>query len=240
MIPYSQTLKRLLPLLLIFSTGFVLAEQSQVRGLIVADQEATLSTQLRGKINRINVRLGQAVKKGKVIIEFDCRIQRAEFEVAQAHYKIAEAQLSAQKDLQSFDVANELDLVRAENEMALRNAELKTAQAGVDDCYVRAPFSGLIADVYVSAHENVQNGQELVTVVSGKDLWFESLVPVAWLPLSEGDKLKLHVDIMNATYTATVKEIAAYIDPVTKTVKVKGQIESAPNLRPGLSAVITK
>ena len=63
------------------------AELSTIRGVVKATAQATLASQVQGRISRLPFKEGQRFKKGAVLVALDCSKYEAELASAQAEYR---------------------------------------------------------------------------------------------------------------------------------------------------------
>ena len=82
-----KLLKLLASLTLIFSLFIsnAFAEERESRALVVASQQAVLSSELAAKIESIPVKEMQRFKKGDLLIQFDCSLYEAQKDVVSAN-----------------------------------------------------------------------------------------------------------------------------------------------------------
>ncbi|HEU5408542.1 MAG TPA: biotin/lipoyl-binding protein [Nitrospira sp.] len=64
-----------------------LAELSIIRGVVKATAQATLASQVQGRISRLPFKEGQRFKKGALLVALDCSKYEAELASAQAEYR---------------------------------------------------------------------------------------------------------------------------------------------------------
>ena len=113
--------------------------------------------------------------------------------------------------------------------------ELKSLSARVEDCVVKAPFAGRVAELSVRELEFTSPQQPYLTIVGDQKMEIEAIVSSAMLvSLEPGHTMRFRVDELNdVTVAATVSSVGAVIDPVSKTVKIKAAVQDPPR---GLTA----
>jgi membrane fusion protein (multidrug efflux system) len=210
--------------------------ENEIAALIVAGEETTLSAQMAGRINRIGVGLGDQVKKGSALVEFDCSEQRAQLEAAEAEFRAARETHLARLRLQALGAAGELEVTvaaaaadKARGQMALRQAQLAY-------CKVEAPFGGNVARLRVKASESVNAGQPLVDLVNPTSLKAQMFVPAAWVAwLRVGAPLAIQVRETGQSFRARVSKMNSRVDGVSQQLEVEARIEKGGGrLLPGM------
>ena len=211
----------------------------EVATLIVAGEETTLSSQMAGRIKSIGVGLGDQVKKGGRLVEFDCSEQQAQLETAEAEYRAARDTHLARLRLQALGAAGELEVTvaaaaadKARSQQALRESQLAY-------CKVDAPFAGNVARLRVKASESVQVGQPLVDLVNTASLKAQMFVPAAWIAwLRPGMPLNIYVRETGQNFRARVAKLNSRVDGVSQQLEVEARIDkSEGRLLPGMVGV---
>ena len=210
--------------------------ENEIAALIQAGEETTLSSQMAGRISRVAVGLGDQVKKGAPLIEFDCSEQKAQLEAAEAEFRAARETHLARLRLQALGAAGELEVTvaaaaadKARGQMALREAQLAY-------CKVDAPFGGNVARLRVKASESVNAGQPLVDLVNPASLKAQMFVPAAWVAwLRVGAPLTIQVRETGQSFRARVSKMNSRVDGVSQQLEVEARIDKgAGRLLPGM------
>lgn len=156
-------------------------------------QQATLNAHFSGEVLHINVKAGDVVAAGDVLIELDTRLinaqhqqalsalKTAQLEAAQAHQK---QQQIKKLNSKGYTSTIEYDTASRQWEMALAQvasakAALEQIQTQKDDAIIRAPFGGSIAQRFADPGEVVAAGAPLLKLVDMHRLELEALVASA-------------------------------------------------------------
>lgn len=213
------------------------AAEPEVRILVMADRESTISAPTAGRVSSVNVRLGDAVKAGQVLVAFDCGEIQARREAAWAETKTARLQHEAKIKLQGLQSAAEVEV-----ELAAANVDRAEAQARVFDaqlaqCRFSAPFAGKVARVHVKSGQSVTAGAPIIDVVGSDTLKARLNVPSKWLAwMKKGDRLEALVDETGNRYAMRIARISGRVDAVSQTVELEADFEGKPaDLLPGMS-----
>ncbi len=124
-------------------------------------KEATKGAIIGGKIEKINARVGDAVKKDQVIVEFDLSNPGSMYEQAKAAYENSMKTYERMKSLlEAGETAQaNFDAVEAKYLVDKRNFETQKQMV-----HIEAPFGGTIVDIKVNEGDNVKNDVYLFTV----------------------------------------------------------------------------
>lgn len=236
------------------------ASEVQAQRLFAADVRARVESRLgfrvAGKLVQRHVELGQAVRAGQLLAQLDARDYRLAVQAAQAQVAAATTQRDlaqadyerfAQLKAQNFISGAELDRRRATAQAAQAQLTQALAQAssqGNQEHYtqLRADADGVVTAIEAEPGQVLEPGQTVLRLAQdgARDAVFavpEDLVSqlrvgqeVAvrpWGGAAEGA----------AKLRATVRDIAASADPVTRTFTVKAALSGSP--LPPLGATLT-
>ena len=236
------------------------ASEVQAQRLFAADVRARVESRLgfrvAGKLVQRPVELGQAVRAGQLLAQLDARDYRLAVQAAQAQVAAATTQRDlaqadyerfAQLKAQNFISGAELDRRRASLQAAQAQLTQALAQAsgqGNQENYtqLRADADGVVTAIEAEPGQVLEQGQTVLRLAQGgaRDAVFavpEDLVgqlrvgqEVAVRPWGGGAEGA-------AKLRATVRDIAASADPVTRTFTVKAALSGSP--LPPLGATLT-
>ena len=160
-------------------------------GVVEAVRQSVLAAQVSGAVVQLDVKVGDRVQAGQVLLRIDARAAEqsamasdAQVQAARAGLDVAQRDLERQRQLQGRSFISQAALDRAEAEFkatqARVNAEL--AQAGVARTQtglhvVRAPYAGVVAEVSVTLGDMALPGRALVTLYDPSALRITAAVP---------------------------------------------------------------
>ncbi len=205
------------------------AELATIRGVVKATAQATLASQVQGRISRLPFKEGQRFKKGALLVALDCSRYEAELASAQAEYRGKKKTYENNLRLSEHQAVGHLELEVSQAEAEKVLAAVKAAQVNVSGCTVRAPFPGRVVKTIVNEHENVFPNDQLISLLDDSRLEIELILPsksLAWLKI--GTAFEYAVDETGLRYPAVVQDIGASVDPASQTVKVKGLFSAKP------------
>lgn len=214
---------------------------SSIRAQLRPKQHTTLSAGLPARITYLKVMQGETVKQGETLAKFDCRRLSADRQVIQARLRAAEAKQKINLRLLELQDISELELAESEAEVAIAKGELAGIRAVLGNCSIKAPFSGMVTEKLVQAHQHVAEGEPMLKLVDTKTLEVEMVLPSQWLSrLKTGDTFTLMLDELGQEIEAKVDRVVGEVDPVSQTVKVIGRLLSKhEQLLPGMSGTVS-
>lgn len=208
-----------------------------IRGVARAVEQATISIDLQVRVGKIGFLDGERFKKGDILVDFDCRKQRAELAAADAQRLEMQLTLDNNLALQRAQAVGRHDLEISRARLAKASAEVEALKARVDLCRLSAPFDGRVAELSINAHETPQPGKPFISIVAEGPLEIDLVLPSDWLRwLKAGAQFRFTVDETKTTYTARLLRLGATVDAISQTVKAVAVFDDATgNVLPGMS-----
>ncbi|HEX2732453.1 MAG TPA: efflux RND transporter periplasmic adaptor subunit [Polyangiaceae bacterium] len=215
-------------------------------GTLAAQQAASLSFKLPGKLSRVAVRVGDEVKTGALLASLDTREASAQVAASTAQVRAAEAQLALADDNQkrttslvqsgSFAAAG---AVQTEQQRALAQAQLDAARAQVSLAQVSlgqhtlvAPFAGTVTEAPDGVGAVVNPGQALFRVVNVKELKLSATVSESDANLlSVGTPVTLQTE--KGKVEGKISALLSALDERTRRVPVVADFDNPGSLRAG-------
>ena len=213
------------------------AEVRESRALVVASQEAILSSELAARIENIAVKEMQRFKKGDLLIQFDCSLYEAQKDVVSANANSALIKLKSDEQMLQMRSIGKYELELSISEYEKAKSELRIAELNVERCQIKAPFDGAVEEVVVNTFETIQPQVELMKIIQTEVLELEMVVSSEWISwLKIGHPIKVYIDEIQKEFNATISGIGANVDAVSQTIQLKGTItDTSPALLPGMS-----
>ncbi len=208
-----------------------------VRAQLVPLRKSLFSAGISAILEGVAVQEGDIVKKGDLLLAFDCDRFDAAFGSAQAKVKGAEARLEVNRELVKLNSVGPLEVQLNEADLEAARGEVDAVRAQLKHCEIRAPFDGAVTSRMVEQYQFVEEGEDLLELVSRDQLEVRMLMPstsLAWLKL--GTNFTMFVEELDLAMPGEIVRIGGAVDPVSLTIPVFGRLEdSPPALLPGMS-----
>ena len=167
------------------------AASSGFDGVVEAVRQTVIAAQVSGAVVQIDVKVGDRVKSGQLLLRIDARAADqtaasgdAQVQSARASLEVATREYERQQQLFQKNYISQAALDRAESEFKATRAQVtaQVAQAGAARTQtgfyvVRAPYAGVIAEVPVSLGDMAMPGRALVTLFDPSALRVTAAVP---------------------------------------------------------------
>lgn len=192
-------------------------------GKIEAENSANLSTRMMGYVTKVNVKVGQKVSQGQLLVSLNNTDLQAK--KAQVNASITQAQAgynNAKKDYDRFvnlfaqqsASQKELDDMTARYEMAkagLEAAKQMRNEINAQFAYsnISAPFSGVVTNTFVKEGDMANPGMPLVSIEGAKKLQVTAMVSESDIAsIIQGMKVNVLVKSINQEVEGKVSEIS--------------------------------
>lgn len=212
-----------------------------VRGIVKAEAQATISSELVAQVDKIPFKAGESFRSGDAIIVFDCRRYKADLRAAEAEVETARVKVKTNTALKLHNAVGTEELETSKARLNQVIAEMQSISVKTDQCIIKAPFDGRVVERKIHEHEMSEAGTPLIQIVKDGDLELDLIVPSNWmLWLKPGLEFQFHVDETNSMLTASLLQVGAVVDPISKTAQVSAKIIEPPqSVRPGMSGTAT-
>jgi RND family efflux transporter MFP subunit len=218
----------------------------KLTGTITAGKDQVLFSKVPERISRLHVKAGDRVNTNQRIAEQYNAILTQGFDAARANLNNAEAQLQlAEQDYERMErLYNQRAISKqqfqqietqrkaAQSGLDAARAQLEQAQEQVAGSIISAPFSGVVAAVYVEENQMLQAGQPVAQVIDPSTM--KSRVRVAGRDISlvkMGQDVVVQIpSIPDRTYKGRITSLNQAVDPVSKTLEAEVLITDADNM----------
>ena len=202
-------------------------------GNIAAWQEVVIGSELSGqRLTRVNVNVGDEVKRGQVLAEINSDTIRADLAAAKASYAEAQAVLANAvtnnkriQQLKNTGAISAQESTQYQTSQATAQARLDAAKAQIESNQLRlaqtqviSPDNGVISARTATVGSLAQTGQELFRLIRDHRLEWRAEVTTSDLyKLKQGMNARIFSpDPAQPAITGKVRMIAPVIDPQTR------------------------
>ena len=206
----------------------------QVVGTVRARVRATLEAKVPGRIRKLPVSVGDEVRPGQIVAELDAKEIRANLAKALAVLKQTTAEKARySKLLEKRSVTPaEYETVEARHSVAI--ATVNEARTVLGYARVTAPFAGVVTHKMAEVGDLAKPGRPIIEINDLGTLRFEAAVPETLSRfVGLGAQVPVRISPVSETLDAVVSEVAPSADPNSRTLLVKLDLPSNPELRAG-------
>ena len=212
-------------------------EEKESRALVVASQEAIISSELAAKVSDVLIQETESFKNGDLLIKLDCRLYQAQEDVVAANMNSAFIKYKSDQQMLQMRSIGKYEQELSKSEYDKATSEHLIATLNLERCKIYAPFDGALIELFINPHETVQPQQELFKIIKTDVLELEMVVSSDWVSwLTVGHSVVVYIDEIEKSFKATVSGIGANVDPVSQTIHLRATIDNSnDSLLPGMS-----
>lgn len=198
-------------------------------------------------VGTVLVRPGTVTRQGQVLATLDCRGSSAEAkEIAARARALEQRQSAVEHESQrvnglvdgGFTSANEVEQIKAKSaaeaaEVEGLKANLTARSLQVDDCVLRAPFAGEVAERLLDPGAYVRPGNAVVTVIDRSIVRLVADAPESdFSVVAPGTRVAITVLATGARLAGRVSRRAPAADEATRTIHVEIDLPNADRSLP--------
>ena len=209
----------------------------EATGEIEALQSIELRPDVDGRIAEIYAREGSMVAKGAALFRIDDAERRVEVARATADRDLARQALERTRELLTQKASSQADLERAEATSRSTDAQLELLTIRLERSIVRAPFSGVVGQRFVSIGDFVTSASRLAALQTIAPQRAALQVPERFYQtLKLGQKVAFRVAALpGEEFIGTVEFIDPSVRLPARTATVKALVPNPKNqLHPGM------
>jgi len=233
-------------------------EQTVVRrypSVLQPSSISTVSFEVAGRLQEVNLDVGQRIKQGDILAEIDTRSLELQVESAEAAVEEAQslAKNAAEDAKRKADLFKKGVTTKAVADKSRTDAEtsaarviqaqrsLETAQENLTKAQLIAPFNGIINSVEVQSFTNITGGAAIATLYAAEA--FETNFSVSFdivNRLAVGKKVKVKLaDNPDIILNGHVSELGARADTVSSFPVVVKLDDTEPSIKAGMAVEIS-
>lgn len=206
------------------------------QGVLISRQSVFMQPQVSGQIQAINVKAGDKVKAGQLLLVIDPRKQEAllnSYKVKQSalllNYETAKTQFERYSDLYEKKTVSKQDLENYENAYKKAKSDYETNEAQIKEQSVElgyhkitAPFAGTVGDIPVKIGDYVTPETRMLSVTQNETLELNIGLPADKVFDIKNGLLVQVLDNQNKVAAgSTLSFISPRVDSSTQTILTK-------------------
>jgi len=233
--PAAPRVMQLHPMEVVTVAPRLMEELVKVSGTIHPVQEAAIAAQVSGLAEAVNVRPGDVVEAGQLLVEVgttDLQLtldqQRSTLAATAVQLRAAEASLARTTQLAGKGLAATTTLDDAQAQVDQLNATMATqqtqvaqAETNLERARVVAPFSGVVASRAIEPGQIVSPGTTMLSLVDLSTVRVEVVAALSQsAKIVPGQSVRLNVQGMGDAVTGTVDRVSPIAEAGTRSIKV--------------------
>jgi len=153
----------------------------QFPGKLLPTEQSKLAFEISGKINNINVDVGDVVTKGEVLAKLDDREATAQLNQAKASYDLSKQVLERFEDLREQGHISIQDLDKARSDFIIAQSQHELFKVKLEQTNLIAPFNGVIQNRFLDTGTVINSGIPILEIIDSNYVEAHISVPVIYL-----------------------------------------------------------
>jgi len=212
----------------------------ELQGNVKTKQNVLVYPEMPGILNKVYVKEGQKVKKDQILATIDDGGLSQQLLLLKSNEQLAKTTFERQKRLWDQKIGSEIQYLQAKTSYDSQKNATKQLKKQLGKFTIRAPFSGIIDDVFKEKGTVVAPGPgaELFRIINLSDMYVETDVPESYISSIKKNKMvEVNFPILGRSYDSSIRQVGNFINPTNRTFRIEVGI---PNLdgeiKPNLTA----
>ena len=213
--------------------------QPEIRavGTLRAARGADLALDIAGLVTVVNVKSGDEVKQGQLLLQLRDSEDMAQLHQLEAAANLSQVSYERAKQEIAVQVISKADYDNAAADLKVKQAAVVQQQVNVSKKQLRAPFAGRAGIVTINPGTYLNSGTVIVTLQELDPVYVDFFVPQKQLAeVRTGQSVTLTLDAFKGkSFAGTVNAISPKIDADTRNVQVEARVPNPDRvLSPGM------
>jgi len=211
----------------------------EVQGRIDADENVSLSSEMPGTITRINVKVGDEVRKGQVLAETDARATQQQISDLQTSLDLATQVYQKQKNLWDQKIGTEIQFLQSKNTKESLENKIATMQEQVRMSKIISPIDGTVDAVNIKIGQAVAPGVAAINVINFSNLKVKADVSESYAArVKVGNEALVLFPDAHDSLVSKVHYASRAINALTRTFGVELWLDKSKEYHPNMVAKV--
>ncbi len=239
---HDTTMKRTLPTVTALDLKIgPFAHYLDVHGNVKAEKAATLFSMGGGRVRAIQVKAGDHVRAGDMLVVIDNDVIQKQIAQAEAGAAFARTTYEKQARLWEQKIGSEIQYLQAKTQKEQAEAGIAALHEQLRLTNITAPFAGTVDEIMARVGDMAASGVPLARVLDLSNVDLEADIPESHLAkVTEGTPVKISFPSVGESFDAKLDHVGEFIDPVNRTFKISVKMpRNGRFMRPNLLADVS-
>lgn len=211
----------------------------EVQGRIDADENVSLSSEMPGTVTRINVKVGDEVRKGQVLAETDARATQQQISDLQTSLDLANQVYQKQKNLWDQKIGTEIQFLQSKNTKESLENKIATMQEQVRMSKIISPINGTVDAVNIKIGQAIAPGVSAINVINFSNLKVKADVSESYAArVKVGNEALVLFPDAHDSIISKVHYASRAINNLTRTFGVELWLDNSKEYHPNMVAKV--
>ena len=173
-------------------------------GKLLPIEQSKLAFEIPGKINKINVDVGDSVIQGQILAKLDNREALAKANQARASYDLSKQVLERFENLREQGHISIQDLDKAKSDFIIAKSQYEFFKVKLEQTNLVSPFNGVIQNRFLDTGTVINSGIPILEIIDSNYVEAHISVPVIYLEdmqINQEYDFEFDGEIVKATFT---------------------------------------
>ncbi|NJW52280.1 efflux RND transporter periplasmic adaptor subunit [Salinimicrobium oceani] len=213
----------------------------ELPGDVETKQNIIIYPEFSGLLEQVNVKEGDRVQKGQILARIDEGGLGSQLAQLEAQAALAKTTFERQQRLWDQNIGSEIQFLEARTNYEAVQNSVNQLRSQLAKTVVRAPFSGVIDEIFTEQGEVVAPGQSrLFRLINLSDMYITAAVPESYLgKIEKGTKVMVEIAATGTSFTSTVRQVGNFVNPNNRTFEIQVAVPSnKEQVKPNLIATV--
>jgi membrane fusion protein (multidrug efflux system) len=209
----------------------------EVQGRVDADESVSLSSEMPGTINKINVKAGDQVTKGQVLAETDARATQQQLAAYQVSLSLVSQMYEKQKSLWEQKIGTEMQFLQAKTAKEGLESSINAMQEQLRMSKITSPIDGTVDAINIKLGQAVAPGMPAISIVNFSKLKVKADVAESYTArVKNGNEVLIQFPDMMDSVIAKVDYASRAINATSRTFGVEVLLDNRKEYHPNMVA----
>ena len=203
----------------------------ELQGSVQTKQNVLIYPEMPGILQSVYVKEGQNVTKGQILATIDDGGLSQQLAQLEANTQLAKTTYERQKRLWDQKIGSEIQFLQAKTSYDAQKSAVNQLKSQLGKATIRAPFSGIIDDVFKERGTVVSPGQgsEIFRIVNLSNMYIETEVPETYIgSITKNKDVEVDFPVIGESLKAKIRQVGNFINPNNRSFKIEVGV---PNLK---------
>lgn len=227
----TDTTTRLLQITAIAAQKIPFERYFEVYGTVEAEKNAQIFPETSGLITDILVKEGQQVTAGTVLVTLDGTILQRNIEEVKTQLSLVAALFEKQERLWKQQIGSEVQYLEAKNRKESLEARLATLESQYRMTRIKAPFNGVVDQIYPKRGELAGPQAPVLRLVNLKEVHINADVSESYVgQLKKGTPVMVEIPNTGYKFQSEITMVGQFIKPENRTFRIQVRVPNEEGL----------
>ena len=213
----------------------------KVQGALTSDKNLNLYPEIPGIIRTINVKEGQKVVKGTILVELSNEGAKAQLEQMKLKVRLAKTIYERQLNLWNQKIGSEIQFLQAETNYLSLKKNIDQLNDQIMKSKIIAPFDGIIDELIADPGSNVSPGiSPILRIINLDEIKVKAEVPEIHIDkIKKNSEVLVFIPTLSTTVNAKISSVGNVINPSNRNFRIEIILKNSKNnFKPNMTVKI--